>query len=220
MVATNKLYSSNPTWAKFCKHLENKFLPYNSLVLCFFNFRPCNRVLARSIDEYSEEFYSLISRVRGAMSDSLYQWFAPQLSGYVVRSTPTCIVGGKVIGAASALHNCTPPQPGAGLSSQRQTPPIPSQSRSESSARCFGCGELGQRLSSCPKASSSHAFFTDDGGIDLYGGPPVFDTDPAEAIPDEHVVGDTGPLLVIHRACLSPPLDDSSAQQNNIFEST
>lgn len=56
---------------------------------------------------------------------------------------------------------------------------------------------------------------------DTYDSPPIFDIDPSEPLPEEYVLGDTGPCLVLRRSCLAPKAaNDSEVQRTHIFEST
>lgn len=82
-------------------------------------------------------------------------------------------------------------------SPQQQTSVASTGGGPSSSTRCFNCREVGHRRSSCPKLRSIRTLLTGDGIADGYEGPPVFDVDPMETLPEEHVEGDTGPCLVI-----------------------
>jgi hypothetical protein len=50
---------------------------------------------------------------------------------------------------------------------------------------------------------------------------PIFDGAVEEAVHEEFVVGDEGPLLVLSRSCLTPSgIDNNGWLRNNIFQST
>ncbi|KAJ8619599.1 hypothetical protein MRB53_028128 [Persea americana] len=72
-----------------------------------------------------------------------------------------------------------------------------------SGIKCFGSGETGHRRSECKKTGKRALFADtdDDKEDDAYvGEEPAFDDTPDEEI----LEGDTGPLLIVRRTCLTP----------------
>ena len=87
--------------------------------------------------------------------------------------------------------------------------------------RCFSCGEVGHRQSECRKLGKRSALFneTDDSGEGdaEVGEEAEFDD---EVVEEDHVDGDSGPLLVVRRAFLTPRAEESDWLRNNVFQST
>lgn len=119
--------------------------------------------------------------------------------------------------SARGLAPTLPPPPAP------RTPPPPASTpavANSSSVWCYDCGEVGHHRASCPRARQ-RSLLIDEWETTLYDGPPIFDSEPSAALPEEHVEGDVGPLLVLRRSCLSPKApSETEVQRHHIFEST
>ncbi|KAK3193609.1 hypothetical protein Dsin_024919 [Dipteronia sinensis] len=104
---------------------------------------------------------------------------------------------------------------------QTQTNQVPPRAVS-GGLRCFSCGEVGHRQSECRKLEKRSALFneTDDGreGIVEIGEEAQFDEE--NAIEEDFVDDDSGPLLVVRRTFLTPRADESDWLRTNVFQST
>ncbi|KAF8106014.1 hypothetical protein N665_0148s0002 [Sinapis alba] len=84
---------------------------------------------------------------------------------------------------------------------------------------CYSCGEPGHRQTVCPHATRRGLVF-DDGTEeqDVYDSQEEDDQDGDNTV--SHTAGDTGRLLVLRRACLTPVAQDDQWLRTNIFRST
>lgn len=87
-------------------------------------------------------------------------------------------------------------------------------------ARCFSYGDPGHRRANCPKLTTGRAFLIEDTCYILYDSPPIYDEYVSEGLLEEHVTGNTGPTLVLRRACLAPLIDTTDPQRSVFFQST
>lgn len=221
------------TWHKFRKHLEREFLPFNYEHTLYQRLQTL-RQGSRTVDAYTEDFYHLIARVD--LRDSPSQLVARYISGLrtQLQDTLHLFVPGSVSEAhqrallleqqsarrAPRFGNSAPAQTptSIGQPPRQNTAPPPPEKHSSNSLRCFGCGEMGHRRTECPRSRGQRTLFSDDPEYQPYDGPPVFDLVPNDPMPEEHVTGDVGPLLVLRRNCLSPKTtSESDIQRHHIF---
>lgn len=220
------------SWVKFRKHLEREFLPYNYESILYQRLHTL-RQNSRSVDAYTEEFYQLLSRIE--LRDSTAQLVSRYISGLKLTYqdmlnllAPVSLFEAHqraVLLELQAGRHTPPPL----ASSSRPTPGVPTvgppsarsqPTHSTPNDRCFGCGELGHRRTSCPRACTTRTLLNDDATLLECVDDFQFDIEALPPLIEEHVTGDTGPLLVIQRACFTPRSADTNPQRSQIFEST
>ncbi|GER57834.1 transposon Ty3-G gag-pol polyprotein [Striga asiatica] len=186
----------------------------------------------RSVDEYTEDFYRLLTRVKLRETTTQKSRRPLPSSGFQPRvgGAPSSSPGLNRSPLTGGHSNSTGPTefPTAGASTSTTirigTASAGKEgSRAGGGPRCFSCGEVGHRQSACPCRNSSQALLTDDfdGSAEVaYDGPPKFDVEPD--LEEEHLCGDEGLALVLCRSCLAPRVSDTieSLQRHHIFEST
>lgn len=91
---------------------------------------------------------------------------------------------------------------------------------SSSIVLCFVCGEEGHQRA-VRQHMQKYSLIMDDWETTLYDGPPVFDVKSSTLLPEEHVDGDVGLVLVIRCSCLTPKgQPGSDLQHHHIFKSS
>lgn len=75
-------------------------------------------------------------------------------------------------------------------------------------------------MSTCPHPRGSRAMLIVGDEIPLHDTPLVFDVDPVDPNEETHLLGDTGPLLVVQCAFCSPKIGVPHDQRNCLFQST
>uniref|UniRef100_A0A0D2ZT55 CCHC-type domain-containing protein n=1 Tax=Brassica oleracea var. oleracea TaxID=109376 RepID=A0A0D2ZT55_BRAOL len=102
---------------------------------------------------------------------------------------------------------------------QTDTAAIPFTDKTQtrpSSLRCFACGEIGHRLSNCPKRNR-RGLLLDATGNDVEV---IYDEEVTETIAEtEDLVADHGPCLMVRRVCLAPHHTDENPQWHSLFHS-
>lgn len=93
-------------------------------------------------------------------------------------------------------------------------------SRATTAPRCFTCGEPGHRQANCPKSAAPRSFLADNNAAPSFDKAPRYDEDFSKKIPEEHLLGDTGPALVLRRTILAPVVESDDPQCTHIFQST
>ncbi|KAF8049532.1 hypothetical protein N665_2185s0001 [Sinapis alba] len=202
------------SWDKLTKHLRQTFLPHNyerTMYTKLQNLRQGNR----SVDEYAEEFSLLLTR--NEINDSQIQLVSrfigglrPQLQNSMdSANSNTPSTSTKDISDAAA--STTKPTAQDEQQLRRSTRP--------NALRCYSCGEPGHRQTACPHATR-RGLVLDDGTEeqDVYDSQEEDDQDGDNTV--SHTAGDTGRLLVLRRACLTPVAQDNQWLRTNIFRST
>ena len=87
-------------------------------------------------------------------------------------------------------------------------PSNPTQGRSAGGLRCFNCGEVGHRQADCRNPKSSNRGLLTEANESELDSAPVYDVY-ADAMDEEYVLGDIGPLLMLRRSFLTPRAPDN-----------
>nr|GFC14888.1 putative reverse transcriptase domain-containing protein [Tanacetum cinerariifolium] len=98
-------------------------------------------------------------------------------------------------------------------------PSNPTQGRPAGGLQCFNCGEVGHRQTDCRNPKSSNRGLLTEANESELDSAPVYDVY-ADAIDEEYVLGDIGPLLMLRRSFLTPRAPDNEWLRNNLFHST
>ena len=249
------------SWEKLKKHTRAAFFPYNYVRTLYQRLQNLKQG-ARSVDEYTTDFYQLVAR--NDLADTDDQLVSRYIGGMTLQFQeslnlfdPVSVSEAhskalnleKQFSRRSAGGNTfrgslnSPNQPRGGFPNQPTViPPRPSPSgqvnRTQptgpgmvprgqgagSSARCFTCGETGHRMADCRKNDKyGKGLFVEGEEISEHQrhdfGDPVYDDN--DEVQEEFVEGDTGPMLVVHRACFaSREADGDEWLRNNVFQST
>lgn len=191
-----------------------------------------------SVHEYTKDFYDYLSRID--LCDSESQIVAHYISGLkselqdglsmfmVISSLSKAHQRTMLLEQQIARHFSCPSlsanSSSATLPGRPPSPPAqhtPGGDTPSVNMRCFNCGEVGHRRSSCHKLRSIRALLAENTGVGEYKGTPMFGVDLSEALPEEHVLEDKGACLVSRRSCLAPKdANVNEVQRNHIFEST
>ncbi|KAL8514802.1 hypothetical protein ACS0TY_013765 [Phlomoides rotata] len=121
--------------------------------------------------------------------------------------------------AQNLLPNSSSPTTSSSTGWPTIAPPIPLQACSQQGPCCFTCGEPGHRANDCPKSTNTNDLLLDDMNDGGYHGPPMFDVDPCEDLPEEHLHSDVGQALVLRRVFLAPQDYATPIHHTNIFTS-
>ncbi|KAJ9538695.1 hypothetical protein OSB04_031428 [Centaurea solstitialis] len=199
------------------------FLPYNYEQELYQRFQLL-RQGTRSIDDYTEEFYELLSRID--LGDSLFQLVSRYIGSLrlplqdvlnmfdpvtVSEAHQRALQAEKQLSRRSTAASSAPSLAPARQSGSHTppttlaTPGQPVHPRATSGPRCFNCGETGHRQVDCRKTNPNQCglIVTDnvDEATDDVESPPLYDE--AETYGTEYVDGDVGPLLMLQRTFLS-----------------
>ncbi|XP_021995162.1 uncharacterized protein LOC110892296 [Helianthus annuus] len=181
---------------------------------------------AKSVDDYSTEFYQLI--VRNDIQEPEEQLVSRYIGGLRVQIMesvnlfdPLTIPEAHQRALAFETQNRSG-APRGGPSQQKpggsNTGPT-SKGASSTGPRCFNCGETGHRLAECKKAGKRHLFAeSEDDRYEEYENNPVYDEE--TEYEEEVVTGDVGVNLVVRRSCYTPKADGDDWLKHNIFHST
>nr|KAJ0225478.1 hypothetical protein LSAT_V11C100042380 [Lactuca sativa] len=203
---------------------------------------------AKSVDDYTTEFYQLIAR--NDIQETEEQLVARYLGGlrvqimdFVNTFDPVSISEAhqralafekqsRRVGSSSSTANIGG-SPGTGGMVSRVVPnqqrptsnsvgPNPRTTVS-SSLKCYSCGEKGHRQSECKKVGKRHLFveqddWQNDDAGENYKDPPVYDEE--HKCEEEVVTGDVGVNLVVRRSCFTPKVVGDDWLKHNIFRST
>nr|KAJ0213789.1 hypothetical protein LSAT_V11C400214880 [Lactuca sativa] len=203
---------------------------------------------AKSVDDYTTEFYQLIARndiheteeqlvaryiggLRVQIKDSV-NMFEPvsiseahqqalafeKQSRRVGGSSSTANIGGSP-GTAGMVPRVVPNQQRPTSNSVGPNP----RTTVSSILKCFSCGKTGHRQSECKKVGKRHLFveqddWQDDDAGENYEDPPVYDEE--HQCEEEVVTGDVGVDLVVRRSCFTPKAVGDYWLKHNIFQST
>ncbi|KAF7135555.1 hypothetical protein RHSIM_Rhsim08G0252200 [Rhododendron simsii] len=213
------------------------FLPHNYSRIMYQRLQSL-RQNTRSVDDYTTEFYQLVTRNDLAETDEQlvsryvgglrpsFQLTLNMLDLYSVSDAHQRALqlekqaSNKPVTTWSSTGRTA--APGPVKPAALPTPPPGSRLSGGSGFKCFKCGEPGHRAVECRKSDREGKallleFDEAKGNSEgVYNQDPVFDEEDVE-----EVVGDTGPLLVVRRACYTPrEAEGDSWQRSNVFQST
>ena len=229
------------SWDKLKSKLKKTFLPYNYDQLMFQRLHHI-RQGTRSVAEYSQEFFLLLTRVD--IQDSERQLVARFTAGLRQQIQHTINLFNPLTLSEAhqqALTIESQTKSNYSWSASRTTRPIQQQQSTNladdslpqqaetalvpltdktatrpSSLRCFACGEIGHRQANCPKRNR-RGLLLDAAGKDVEV---IYDEEIAENLEEtEDLIADTGPCLMMRRVCLAPRHIDDNPQRHNLFHS-
>ena len=234
------------SWDKLKKHMRKTFIPYNFEHLLFQKFHNI-RQGNRSIEDYSTEFYQMMTRID--IHDSEDQLVArfiaglrPQLQTMLHQFDPCSISEARQRALLVEQQSRFSANQWTGNNKQRNstisaddtldtstgtrtttrsTEPVAQNAEAQPSRpnalRCFTCGERGHIQTACP-TKGRHGLLAHEGDII---GDPIYDDEEGrfDDIDEEQVNGDTGTMLLIHRNCMAPRTSEAW-QRTALFNST
>ncbi|KAE8663201.1 putative Quercetin 3-O-methyltransferase 1 [Hibiscus syriacus] len=181
-------------WEKMKKKMKGHFLPFGYTQTLFQRLHAL-RQGARSVDDYTEEFYQLVARNNLSETEEKMQNKRP-----VIKND----------------HNSQPVRPQDSRPAQQ-----PPQGNSNPTIRCFRCGEQGHRATDCRKPTSQKGknLLIEENAEDETEeiGEPVYDSDET----DDVMYGDGHETLVVRKSLLNPKGDSGDDWlRTNIFHTT
>ncbi|KAE8730965.1 hypothetical protein F3Y22_tig00002841pilonHSYRG00088 [Hibiscus syriacus] len=218
-------------WEKMKKKMKGHFLPFGYTQTLFQRLHAL-RQGARSVDDYTEEFYQLVAR--NDLSEMEEQMVARYLGGLRqplqdVLSLHSLWSVSEAYQRALAVekqenrrpvirsdHNSRPVHPQESRPAQQ-----PPQGNSNPTIRCFRCGEQGHRAIDCRKPASQKGknLLIEENVEDETEeiGEPVYDDDET----DDVLYGDGHETLVVRKSLLTPKGDSGDDWlRTNIFHTT
>ncbi|XP_026400290.1 uncharacterized protein LOC113296178 [Papaver somniferum] len=232
------------SWEKMKKHMREEFLPHNYISLMYQQLQNLRKG-TRSIDEYTKEFYRLLSL--NDLSESDEQRVARYVGGLPQQYQDTLNMF-DCCSISDAHHRARQVEKQVGRRSSNwgnNVASSPTSNRSTSTTstinkpnsvsnpsktpisyfggKCNKCGETGHKGTDCRKVERvNKVLFNEDNReeddwVPEYDEDPEDDSDPS----DEVVTGDTGVNFVARRSFLTPRTDeDGNWLRNNIFQTT
>ncbi|KAG7552856.1 Reverse transcriptase domain [Arabidopsis thaliana x Arabidopsis arenosa] len=228
------------TWEKLKRQLRKAFLPYNYSRTLYTRLQNL-RQGTKTVDEYASEFLSLI--VRNSLTETEEQTVSrfigglkQQIQNSLLQFDPTSVSEAHqraVLIEHGSRSQSTPWNPSrARFGSTTETGAAKSQAIDQlklqevgdsnnnsgqlrtQGFKCFKCGEIGHRQSSCPNQGRRGLLTTEEPIYDDYQ--EVDESDETS----ELVTGDTGTILMLRRNHLIPCGVEESWLRTNIFQST
>ncbi|CAA0816895.1 Uncharacterized mitochondrial protein AtMg00860, partial [Striga hermonthica] len=206
---------------------EGMFLPFNYTRTIYQKFQLL-RQGNRTVDEYTEEFYKLLTRID--VRETVDQLVSRYVGGLRVsiQDTLNLFIPDSVSDAHQRAVMVEQQQ-------ARQSPFFSSNTRGGASSSAAAAGHSfgpGQNLGASTSAQGAvragvtgqGPSATAAGGSRLHGAdeeydvPPVFDVEPE--LVEEHLTGDVGRALILRRSCLAPRDSSTPVERHNLFEST
>ncbi|KAE8676682.1 putative CCCH-type zinc finger family protein [Hibiscus syriacus] len=218
-------------WEKMKKKMKGHFLPFGYTQTLFQRLHAL-RQGARSIDDYTEEFYQLVARNDlSEMEEQMVAWYLGGLRQPLqdVLSLHSLWSVSEAYQRALAVekqqnrrpvimndHNSRPVRPQDSRPAQQ-----PPQGNSNPTIRCFRCGEKGHRATDCRKHASQKGknLLIEENAEDETEeiGEPVYDDDET----DDVLYGDGHETLVVRKSLLTPKGDSGDDWlRTNIFHMT
>ncbi|XP_026448257.1 uncharacterized protein LOC113348625 [Papaver somniferum] len=232
------------SWEKMKKHMRAEFLPHNYISLMYQQLQNLRKGTL-SIDEYTKEFYRLLSL--NDLSESDEQRVARYVGGLPQQYQDTLNMF-DCCSISDAHHRARQVEKQVGRRSSNwgnNVASSPTSNRSTSTTstvnkpnsvstpiktpisyfggKCNKCGETGHKGTDCRKVERVNKVFFNEDNREEDDWVPEYDEDPEDDSEpsDEVVTGDTGVNFVARRSFLTPRIDeDDNWLRNNIFQST